>query len=139
MLLKTGKPYRKLTEHDKVFKTKEEAKEYCLSQFCSSCNPICKESCQNSYWRNCLHIRINICPYYLLDQVPLLKEGTKLSYCKHPNKALRLHGEFCSGRQCKELSAIVIEEEQKPVFKFGANIPQSKDYKMAASGDKEDV
>lgn len=130
-----------------LFETRAEAKEYCLSQFCKvlceSCT-LCNFEIQitnksmKDYWRNCLPIRLNLCPHYSYRQVLGLKKEAKLAYCDSPT-APKAFGEFCLGKQCKDLPVIEIAEEQPAItFDFGANIFKGKDFKMAAAGDGED-
>ena len=130
MFLSTGKIGKPMTA--KTFETTEEAQELCKPDR-QLCNP--KFGQERNRWRNCLKLRLSLCSYHSYAEVPGLKKAAYISYCTNPE----IPSEFCLGRQCKALPAIVIEDEQKVTFHFGASAPKVVDYKMRSAGEKEEV
>lgn len=113
----------------KTFETKQEAKEFCLSQFCKPCKMtrVCNYDLSETKdsWRTCLGVRRRLCSHYAAKN--------KLSYCNNPQMAT----DFCLGKDCKELPVIVIEEEQT-TFNFGASALGGMDFKQAAAGERDE-
>lgn len=125
---------------NKTLETTEEAKEFGLTRCQELCKPD-RELCNPEFgqernrWRNCLKLRLSLCSYHSYAEVPGLKKAAYISYCNNP----QMSTEFCTGRHCKSLPAIVIEEEQRvPSFHFGASAPKGIDYQKLAANDKDD-